>query len=122
MAAGSEGKEISITASKQSGSTNEIDPDTSNDSATIVVTPQIFNIDLSLVKMVQTFSDPVHGSTNPYSIPGAVMRYTILATNFGHGAADADSVIVTDPIPAETDLVVNLSPVISASMAPCRAG
>ncbi|WP_027715630.1 DUF11 domain-containing protein [Desulfuromonas sp. TF] len=74
----------------------------------------IFNLglpDITLVKMVQTFSDPVHGTTNPYSIPGAVMRYTIFATNTGYGSADADSVTLSDQIPAQTDLVVNGSPV-----------
>jgi uncharacterized repeat protein (TIGR01451 family) len=67
--------------------------------------------DISLTKIVQTFSDPVHGETNPYAIPGAVMRYTILTTNFGYGSADADSVTLTDPIPAQTDLQVSGTPV-----------
>lgn len=67
--------------------------------------------DITLVKMVQTFSDPVHGTTSPYSIPGAVMRYTILSTNTGFGSSDADSVTITDQIPARTDLVATGSPV-----------
>lgn len=68
--------------------------------------------DITLVKMVQTYSDPVHGTSTPYSIPGAVMRYTILATNTGRGTADVDSVRVTDLIPNQTDLVVSGSPVL----------
>jgi uncharacterized repeat protein (TIGR01451 family) len=75
----------------------------------------IFNLglpDITLVKMVQTFSDPVHGTTNPYSIPGAVMRYTIFATNTGFGSADTDSVTLADQIPSQTDLVVSGSPVV----------
>ncbi|MFA5516571.1 MAG: hypothetical protein WDA20_09820 [Desulfuromonadales bacterium] len=71
-----------------------------------VVLPQI-----SLTKIVETFSDPVHGTSGPYAIPGAVMRYTIFATNLGRGIADADSVVITDPIPAQTDLVVSGNPV-----------
>jgi uncharacterized repeat protein (TIGR01451 family) len=39
------------------------------------------------------------------------MRYTIFATNTGYGSADADSVTLSDQIPAQTDLVVSGSPV-----------
>jgi uncharacterized repeat protein (TIGR01451 family) len=39
-----------------------------------------------------------------YSIPGAVVRYQITITNGGTGAVDADTVVVSDPIPANTKL------------------
>jgi hypothetical protein len=39
------------------------------------------------------------------------MRYTILATNTGLGRTDVGSVILTDEIPARTDLVVSGTPV-----------
>ncbi len=62
--------------------------------------------DILLVKSVQTFSDPFNGETNPKAIPGAVMEYTIAATNQGIGGTDIDSLVISDPIPANTALFV----------------
>jgi hypothetical protein len=62
--------------------------------------------DIIMVKSVQTFSDPYNGETNPKGIPGAVMLYTVSATNQGIGATDADTVFLTDPIPVNTELFV----------------
>lgn len=61
---------------------------------------------LALVKSVQTVSDPVHGTGNPYNIPGAVLLYTIQVSNSGAGSTDADTVVVSDTIPADTALQV----------------
>jgi uncharacterized repeat protein (TIGR01451 family) len=62
--------------------------------------------DIVLLKSVQTFSDPYNGEIRPKAIPGAVMLYTIAATNQGNGAADSDSVVITDAIPVNTSLYV----------------
>jgi len=62
--------------------------------------------DIIMVKSVQTFSDPYNGETDPKAIPGAVMLFTVAVTNQGDGATDADTVIITDPIPANTALFV----------------
>ncbi|MBW1788482.1 MAG: DUF2341 domain-containing protein [Deltaproteobacteria bacterium] len=62
--------------------------------------------DIIFLKSVQTFSDPFNGESNPKAIPGGVMLYTITATNQGDGATDADTVFITDPIPANTVLFV----------------
>lgn len=59
---------------------------------------------LSITKGVAVISDPVNGGTNPKAIPGATVRYTITITN--SGAADATSVVMSDPIPSNTDFVV----------------
>lgn len=59
---------------------------------------------LTIIKSVIAYSDPVNGTTNPKAIPGSEMVYTILATNTGLGLAD--SVVVADPIPANTELFV----------------
>lgn len=70
---------------------------------------QVFSlvkVNLVIVKSAATISDPVNGVTNPKSIPGAVKEYTIVVTNQGLGASDNDSVRLTDPIPAQTELVV----------------
>jgi uncharacterized repeat protein (TIGR01451 family) len=43
---------------------------------------------------------------SPLNIPGAVVEYTIIASNSG-GPADNDSTFITDPIPADTKLYVD---------------
>ena len=62
---------------------------------------------LQLTKLVQTLSDPVSGGTNPLSIPGAIVQYTISVTNQGPGTVDADSLTITDPVPLNTVLFVD---------------
>jgi len=59
---------------------------------------------LLFLKSRQTFSDPVNGTTAPKPIPGAWIEYTLLVSNSGEGPADA--VMITDPIPANTQLFV----------------
>ncbi|WP_299873754.1 hypothetical protein [uncultured Cocleimonas sp.] len=65
------------------------------------------NPSISLQKTLETIYDPVNGGTNPKAIPGALEEYTISATNSGAGAADSNSIIITDAIPAHTALYVN---------------
>ncbi len=62
---------------------------------------------LLVTKIARTLSDPVNGTSNPKSIPGAIVEYTISVTNAGPGTADADSVRIFDPIPANTELYVD---------------
>ena len=62
---------------------------------------------LQLAKMAQTLSDPVNGGANPFSIPGAVVQYTISVTNQGPGVVDAGSMVITDPVPPNTALFVD---------------
>ena len=62
--------------------------------------------DILTLKSVQTLSDPINGTSNPKAIPGAVMEYTITSINSGFGAADAESVTVTDSIPTNTEMFV----------------
>ena len=57
---------------------------------------------LTHLKSVAVFSDPVNNTTNPKSIPGAVQSYTLRVTNNGAGAVEADSIMVSDAIPAQT--------------------
>jgi len=70
---------------------------------TILVT--IPGPDIMMLKSVQVLSDPVSGA-NPKAIPGAQMLYSIMATNQGSGAVDVNTVIISDPIPANTELYV----------------
>ena len=71
---------------------------------------QVFSlvkVNLVMVKSATTFSDPVNGTTNPKSLPGAVKTYTITVTNQGTGASDANSVRLSDPIPTQGEMVVS---------------
>ena len=70
--------------------------------ATLGVSPAT----LSVSKTVQTVSDPVNGTSVPYNLPGATLRYTIRISNNGVGNADADSVVMTDPVPANAQVCV----------------
>jgi len=61
---------------------------------------------LTILKSVQTVSDPIHGTISPYNIPGAQMLYTIQVTNSGSGSTDTDTVVVNENLPADTALQV----------------
>lgn len=62
---------------------------------------------LTIVKSVQTFSDPVNGTTSPKAIPGAEMLYTIIVANSGAGSVDTGTTVITDPIPASMSMCVS---------------
>jgi uncharacterized repeat protein (TIGR01451 family) len=62
---------------------------------------------ITAVKAVSTYSDPYNNTTNPKSIPGAVMLYTLTVINSGLGPVDADTMTVTDPIPSNTSMCVS---------------
>ncbi len=61
---------------------------------------------LVFMKTVSVTSDPVNGGSNPKNIPGAEVLYTLRVTNTGLGAVDANTVVIVDPVPANTDLFV----------------
>jgi uncharacterized repeat protein (TIGR01451 family) len=52
-------------------------------------------------------SDPYNGGANPKRIPGAVVRYSVTLTNSGIGSPDASSLVITDAVPANTQLCVS---------------
>lgn len=56
---------------------------------------------LSVTKTSRIISDPIHGTTDPLFIPGAVVEYCIAVTN-GAGGATATNINVTDTLPAQT--------------------
>jgi uncharacterized repeat protein (TIGR01451 family) len=55
---------------------------------------------LTVTKTSNVQSDPFNGNVNPKAIPGAIIFYTINVAN--SGSTDADSVILSDQIPANT--------------------
>lgn len=63
---------------------------------------------LLVVKSSQVFSDPINGAgAGAKAIPGAFVDYTIQVTNFGAGAVDNNTTVITDTIPANTELFVD---------------
>lgn len=63
---------------------------------------------LTVTKQSRVVSDPINGSTNPKLIPGAVVEYCIVVANAAGGAA-ANSVAISDPLPAQTTFVASSS-------------
>ena len=57
---------------------------------------------LTILKTSTVLSDPVNNTTNPKRIPLAVVRYDVTVTNSGPGTVDADTLVITDPIPADS--------------------
>ncbi len=60
---------------------------------------------ITITKSSAVISDPVN-ATNPKSIPGAIVEYTINVTNSGYGYADSNSIVLTDPIDPNTTLFI----------------
>jgi len=67
--------------------------------------------DIKVNKTITIFSDPIHGinSAGNYSkaLPGAILTYTIEAINTGQGAAENNSIWISDAIPDNTYMLVN---------------
>ncbi len=58
---------------------------------------------LTILKSSAVINDPFNGASNPKAIPGATIRYTIDIAN--SGSTNADAVVVSDQIPANTTFV-----------------
>ncbi|MEE9330949.1 MAG: hypothetical protein V3U89_01855 [Methylophilaceae bacterium] len=94
---------VTNTASVSGNNFDNVSGNNSNsDTASVTADPSI-----TLKKTSKTISDPVNGNTNPKAIPGALSQYTLKATNTGLGAADNNSIVLSDAIPANTALYVN---------------
>ncbi len=72
-------------------------------------------------KAVETNWDPYNGFTDPFAIPGGIVKYTLTITNYGSGVPDNDTILITDPIPANTELVVT-DPVVEVGNVPGDTG
>lgn len=105
---GTAGQTITNTAALDTNILDQIDTDPSNDISSVDIVPQAAPPLplLTFVKSAQVDSDPVNGGANPKAIPGASVRYTLQAINFGTGSPNADTLVLTDPIPANTSLYV----------------
>ncbi len=66
----------------------------------IHLTAQPMKPKINLKKSLETLYDPVNLTTNPKSIPGAVLEYTLKAENYGFMNADNNTTVLQDTIPA----------------------
>lgn len=82
--------------------TNESNNNCNSDTVEVKNIPNI-----TITKSSSAYYDPINEYTNPKSIPGGVIIYTIETTNSGSGAVDIDTTVITDPIPANTTLYVD---------------
>lgn len=62
------------------------------------------DVQLSHSKTLVAESDPVNGTTNPKLIPGANAIYTLEVVNSGSGGVDDGTMVIVDPVPANSTL------------------
>lgn len=77
---------------------------------TITNTKRPLNATLAITKASLIVSDPHRGTTSPLSIPGAVVRYSIMISNSGPSAVDANSLVVLDALPNGIEVGTASSP------------
>jgi fimbrial isopeptide formation D2 family protein/uncharacterized repeat protein (TIGR01451 family) len=65
---------------------------------------------LLIAKSVTVTTDPVEGVTRSKAIPGATMLYTIQMQNTGRGPVDNGTLVISDPVPANTVLSLPAKP------------
>lgn len=78
-----------------------------NDSAVACAFSNNVTVPLTVVKVSTVVSDPVNGTSNPKAIPGAMVEYELIVTNPAATPIDADSVILSDPVPPQMALRVS---------------
>ena len=78
-------------------------PLTTDETATLNVPPPVIEIS----KIANVISDSVNAS-NPKAIPNSIIEYTISVKNSGFGSTDSDTIVINDPIPANTRLFFGL--------------
>jgi uncharacterized repeat protein (TIGR01451 family) len=61
---------------------------------------------VTILKSSTVISDPVNNAINPKRIPLATVRYDITLTNSGPGTIDSGTLVLTDPIPANSSMYV----------------
>ena len=82
-------------------------------SCTITNTKVAANATLTITKSSALVSDPVNGSVNPKSIPGAIVAYTLTVANTGPSAVDNNSVLIIDTLPSQLSVGTAANPVFT---------
>ena len=65
-----------------------------------------FTGEIEASKTVSIVQDPIHGTSNAYTLPGARLRYAIEAESIGNSPIDLDSMVIADKIPDNVILQV----------------
>lgn len=68
---------------------------------TITNTKLAANAALTIVKTSAVLSDPIDHSSNPKSIPGAIIVYTLTVSNTGPSTVTNNSVFIVDTVPTQ---------------------
>jgi hypothetical protein len=66
----------------------------------------VFKPAITVGKSNAAYSDPVNGLVNPKQIPGGITEYTISATTPSSYSVMSNTIVVADPTPANTELIV----------------
>ncbi|WP_222565179.1 CshA/CshB family fibrillar adhesin-related protein [Novilysobacter antarcticus] len=74
---------------------------------------QVAAAPLTIAKTSTVYWDPINKLVNPKAIPGALVTYRITVTSPSGTITDANSMVVSDPIPLNTVLFVNDLPDIA---------
>ncbi|WP_237567935.1 hypothetical protein [Microbulbifer hydrolyticus] len=74
---------------------------------------------LAVNKTSEVISDPINGTDSPFAIPGAVIEYCIDVSN--SGTAEAESVVLTDALPAEVTFATGADQVFETGTGECAA-
>jgi uncharacterized repeat protein (TIGR01451 family) len=82
-------------------------------SCTITNTRRGNNATLSVTKTSWIVSDPYRATSNPLSIPGAVVRYSIQISNSGNQTVTSNSIFILDALPAQIAVGSAASPVFA---------
>jgi len=99
--AGGSGGDTAVVTTTAASDFNPLVTDSVTDTLDVAVAPSLI-----VTKSAAVVSDPVNLGVNPKAIPGSTVEYTILVTNVGPGAVDADSFEVLDAIPADGCLLL----------------
>ncbi len=82
-------------------------------SCTITNTKVAANATLTIAKSSALVSDPVNGTVNPKSIPGAIVAYTLTVANTGPSTVDTNSVLIIDTLPSQLSVGTAANPVFA---------
>jgi len=76
------------------------------DPANVDLASMVFTSPLAISKTSNAYSDPLNGVANPKLIPGGVVEYMIGVTNSATYTVTSNTIVIADPTPANSDLVV----------------
>jgi hypothetical protein len=101
---------ITDSAKKATNCTNYLPTVDSNANAGMVNSMGESNVqlpDIKLSKSSVTIYDPINLQNNPKAIPGAFVKYQIVARNEGLGRTDNNTIAITDKVPNRMKLCVS---------------